>query len=197
MTSRDARTLGVLAVTLAVVASVGAIPISATAPSDAAEPTPISDCTTIDESGTYLLTEDIDDGGGTPISQSCFEIRADDVTFDGNGHDVAGRGVSHTNGVAVLGAENVTVRNFEVHDWHNGVLVENGSASVHDVRSYGNAYGIRLVNASGTVADNSAEDNLVGIYVAGDVSLGDNDLSGNEISVKESGTKASSLALDL
>ncbi|USZ69844.1 right-handed parallel beta-helix repeat-containing protein (plasmid) [Halorussus salilacus] len=207
MTARDARTLGVLLAALAVLASVCAVPAVATlggvatAPTDAqstgeAEPTPLDSCTTIEESGTYVLTDDIENGGKTPISESCFEIRADDVTVDGDGHEVAGRGESHTDGVAVVGADGVTVRNVEVHDWHNGVVVENGSASVREVTSHANAYGIRLENAGETsVEANTVEDNLVGIYAEGEaVSLGDNDLSGNEIPVQEDAGNASTRA---
>lgn len=196
MTLRDARTLGVLLVTLALAVSLGPIStgamvsahgtISADASTDSMAQKTVDSCTTIEESGTYVLTDDVENAGGTSISESCIEIRADDVTLDGDGHDLGGRGESHTDGVAVVDAENVTLRNFEVHDWHNGIDVENGSVSISDVRSYGNAYGIRLENATDSeVSGNEIVDNLVGIHaVDSEVSLSDNDLTGNELPVK-------------
>jgi parallel beta-helix repeat protein len=188
MTCRHARTLAVALAVLALVAGGGVAMLGAATPGSATAQTTVDSCTTIDEPGTYVLTGDVDNGGNTAISQACFEITADDVTFDGNGHTIDGRGESHTKGVAVVNAENVTVTNFEVTDWHEGVLVENGSATVQNVNASSNAYGIRLVNANASeVANNTVENNLIGIYADGaDVTLDGNDLSDNEVPVKQS-----------
>ena len=185
MTLSDLRTLAVVAFALALAAG-GAASLGGSASAGVQDATRIDSCTTIDESGTYVLTKDIENGGKTRISGACFEITADGVTFDGDGHTIDGRGVSHTKGVAVRGAQNVEVRNFAVNDWHEGVLVEGGSARVRDVNASQNAYGIRLENAAGsTVTDNNVADNLIGIYVDSEnVTLTDNTLSENEIGVK-------------
>jgi parallel beta-helix repeat protein len=180
----------VFAVALAALALVGAgspVALGAASSSSAPAQNVVDSCTTIDEPGTYVLAVDVDNGGETAISQACFEITADDVTFDGDGHTIDGRGVSHTKGVAVVNAENVTVENVEVADWHSGVLVENGSATVRNVTTVSNAYGVRLENASAsTVTDNAVEGNLVGIYADGaNVTLDGNDLSDNEVPVKQ------------
>jgi parallel beta-helix repeat protein len=192
MTRRYARTLAVTLAVLALVAGSGLALLGAATPTTGAAQTPVDSCTTIDEPGTYVLTADVDNGGGTAISQACFEITADDVTFDGNGHTIDGRGVSHTKGVAVVNAENVTVTNFEVNDWHSGVLVENGSVTVRDVHAFSNAYGIRLENTSASMVENNTVDNnLIGIYTDGaDVTLDGNDLSDNEIPVKQTDESA-------
>lgn len=189
MTLRDARSVVVL-VALALVAGGAGALAGVVSPTAAAAPTQVDSCTTIDEPGRYVLTSNIENGGHTAISKACIKITADDVTFDGNGHTIDGRGVSHTKGVAVVGAEGVSVTNFSINDWHAGVLVENGSATVSDVRTFSNAYGVRLENASGsTVTNNTVENNLVGIYTdTEDVTLKDNDLSENEIRVKEDGS---------
>lgn len=193
MTLREARSLVVLLAAVALVAGVAGAPTGAVTATDGADQTTVDSCTTIDEPGTYVLTSDIDNGGKTPISGACFRITADDVTFDGNGHTIDGRGVSHTKGVAVVDAKNVTVTNFEVDDWHSGVLVDNGSATVRAVHTFSNAYGVRLENASGsTVTNNTVEGNLIGIYTnSEDVTLDGNDLSENEISIKRAGDSES------
>lgn len=149
----------------------------------AQDATRIDGCTTIDDPGTYVLTSDVENGGQTPISEACIEITADGVTFDGGGHTVDGRGESHTKGVAVLGARDVEIRNVAVDEWHEGILVEDGSATVREVNASENAYGVRLLNASGTTVENNAvADNLVGISVeSANVTLADNDFSENEI----------------
>ncbi|NHN61334.1 right-handed parallel beta-helix repeat-containing protein [Halorussus rarus] len=188
MTLRDLRALGVLAVAFVAVCG-GAALTTATlhgaAATDAAQ-TQISSCTTIDQPGEYVLTSDIENGGKTPISKSCIRITADGVTLDGGGHLVDGRGVSDTKGIAAVDTENVVIRNVEVDDWHAGVLVEGGSATVRDVRTYSNAFGVRLENAtSATVENSTVEDNLVGVSAINQtVTLADNEFSGNEIEVQ-------------
>jgi parallel beta-helix repeat protein len=205
MTRRHVRTLAVALAALAFLAG-GGVALSGATPPTVASVSPVEgaqstvdSCTTIDEPGTYVLVSDIDNGGGTAISQACVEITAADVTFDGNGHTIDGRGVSHTKGVAVVNAANVTVTNVEVTDWHSGVLVENGSATVRGVHTVSNAYGVRLENASeSTVADNVVESNLVGIYADGErVTLDGNDLSDNEVPVTQSETSEGRLAAGL
>ncbi|WP_435181868.1 NosD domain-containing protein [Halorussus sp. AFM4] len=188
MTLRDLRTLGVLAAALLAVCG-GAVLTAATLPGAAATDatqTRIDSCTTIDRPGEYVLTADIENGGKTPISKACIRITADGVTLDGGGHLVDGRGVSHTKGVAVVGARNVVVRNVELDDWHAGVLVESGSATVRNVRTYSNAYGVRLENATDVAVENSTvEQNLVGVSAINQsVTLTNNEFSGNEIEVQ-------------
>jgi len=195
--SRDVRRFGVLVATLVVAVSgaafagaagPGASPFDATTSSstDAARQT-VDSCTTIDESGTYVLTTNIENGGKTAISKACIEITADDVTFDGDGHTIDGRGVSDTKGIAVVGARGVTVRNVAVDDWHSGLLVTNGStATIANVESFSNTYGVRVENAEeATVENSTVRDNLVGVSAAGGtVKLSGNDISDNDIRIQ-------------
>jgi parallel beta-helix repeat protein len=206
VTLRDARTFGLLFVALALVVSgpfftgsalgssafAGAAPLVSVASSGAAGSadavrTSIDSCTTIDQPGTYVLTAEIENAGNTAISQSCIEITADDVTLDGGGHLIDGRGESHTNGIAVLGAEGVTVENVEVDDWHAGIFVSEGSVTVRDVRTFSNAYGLRLENSTGATVENSTvEENLVGIYTDNEnLTVNETTFSGNEMRLKE------------
>ena len=200
MTLRDARTLGVLLVALALAvsgsvvagpalgstASDGADRSDAEASGDAAR-TSIDSCTTIDQPGNYALTADVENAGNTAISESCIEITADDVTLDGGGHRIDGRGESHTRGIAVRGAEGVTIENVEVRDWHAGIFVSKGSVTVRDVRTVSNAYGLRLENATdATVENGTVEENLVGIYTnTENLTVNGTDFSGNEMRLKE------------
>ncbi|WP_162224251.1 right-handed parallel beta-helix repeat-containing protein [Halorussus salinus] len=197
MTSRDVRRVGLLVATLVVAVSgaafagatgPGATPFDTAASSstDAARQT-VDSCTTIDEPGTYVLTTNIENGGKTAISKACIEITADDVTFDGDGHEIDGRGVSHTKGIAVVGAQGVTVRNVAVDDWHSGLLVTNGStATIESVESFSNTYGVRVENAEeATVENSTVTDNLVGVSAAGGtVKLSGNDISDNDIRIQ-------------
>lgn len=190
MTFREVRTLVGLLAALGLAVGAGGVPTTATSVGAAtatdAAPTEINSCTTIDEPGTYVLTTDIENAGETAISQPCMRITADNVTFDGGGHTIDGRGESHTKGVAVADAEGVTVTNVSVNDWHAGVLVTGGSATVRNVETFSNAYGIRLENATGGTVENSTiSDNLVGVSAIGvNVSLSNNEFSGNEIRVQ-------------
>jgi hypothetical protein len=193
MTHSDTRTVTALALALALVAGAGVTGVSLIGGSSSAvaaqDATQIDSCTTIDESGTYVLTKKIENGGKTRISGTCIEITADSVTFDGGGHVIDGRGVSHTKAIAVVDSANdVTVRNVSVTEWHEGVLVEDATATVQEVDSYSNAYGVRFQNASGrAVTNSSVEENLVGIYVQSEnVTLDGNDVANNEIDVKRS-----------
>ena len=82
-----------------------------------AAPEGIEDCTTIDEPGEYELKNDITGGG----DDACIEIRAEDVTLDGNGYRLEGDGTGmgvfvHTEGQSVT-VQNLTVRNFEQGIW--------------------------------------------------------------------------------
>jgi nitrous oxidase accessory protein NosD len=206
VTLRNARTLGVLLVALALAVS-GTVsagsglgssaldgadpsdPVASTGaekPNDAAQ-TEIDSCTTIDEPGNYVLTTEIENGGKTPISKACIEITADDVTLDGGGHLIDGRGESHTKGIAVIDAEGVAIENVEVDDWHSGILVSESSVTVRDVRTFSNAYGLRLENATDVSVENSTvEENLVGIYTNTEsLSINGTDFSGNEVTLEE------------
>ncbi|WP_135827176.1 right-handed parallel beta-helix repeat-containing protein [Halorussus ruber] len=192
MTSRDVRTLGVLFVALALAvgggAVVGAGLTGAASPTDAAQNS-IDSCTTIDQSGTYVLTKDIENGGKTPISKSCITITADDVTFDGDGHRIDGRGVSHTKAIAVKDAEGVTVENVEVNDWHAGLLVKQGSATLQNVTTFSNAYGVRLEQPNDVRLENSnVSDNLVGVYTDNrSLTLDGTKFSENELKIQRDG----------
>ncbi|ESP88028.1 hypothetical protein K933_10769, partial [Candidatus Halobonum tyrrellensis G22] len=157
----------------------------------------VSSCTTIDESGTYELTSDVDAGGET-----CFDIRASDVTLDGNGYTVTGAGGSERAfGVFVNGTEasvsNVTVTDVSVNRWFIGYHVRGASdvtiadTTAVDDRFYGywvvtsdgvdiedavardhtrsEGEGVSIIRSTDMVLDNvTSVDNDYGIHVDND-----------------------------
>lgn len=145
----------ILATVLVLIASVSAVhigtdPGAATGNGiDAAgtAPTSIDSCTTIDEPGRYVLTENVSGYGGG----YCITIESSDVVLDGNGHTID---ASETNGVLVNGsegAENVTIRDLRVH----GLIAASAGT-----------FGVIVENASDTtVANVTVEDAFVGVEV--------------------------------
>ena len=132
----------VLAITLAAVmiGSVATAGVVLTQPASAA-PETLSSCTTIDESGEYALTSDIDAGGET-----CFMITASDVTLDGNGHTITGDGGNdRTFGVFVNGTNsevsNVTVTDLSTTQWFIGYQTRDASnVTITDTTAVDNKY---------------------------------------------------------
>jgi len=156
---------------------------------------PISSCTVIDESGPYQLT-----GNVGPTSSTCIEIRASDVTFNGQGNSVTGDSPGFGEvGIFVNGTveevSNVEVSNVVVQDWDGTAGLEyngaNGTAS--NVRAFRNGDGIRVSggsSASGTVVEDSvARDNTNGIDIAAanGVTVSSNEAANNQNGITEDG----------
>ncbi|WP_191965446.1 MULTISPECIES: right-handed parallel beta-helix repeat-containing protein [Haloferax] len=116
----------------------------------------LESCTTIDESGSYVLTTQIRNQTDT-----CFEVRASDVVFDGNGHVVSGTLQQGTAAIVVRPPENgsepiqnVTIRNVSLTNWVFGVVytdVENSTLT--DIRTYQTVDGISVVNSTNVTID--------------------------------------------
>lgn len=152
-----------LAVVLLGVVTAGAAAVQST---DGA-PTAVSECTTISESGTYVM-EGNTTYTGTVGSTACITIVADDVVLDGQGATFDGRGISNVTGIRVAGAENVTVRNIHVQDWHRGVDVVDGSGTrVRGVTASESVYGVSVERSTDTVVrDSRASRTMVGVRIA-------------------------------
>jgi len=77
----------------------------------------IEECQVLDEEGeTYNLQNDVE------TRETCFEITADDVTLDCNGHRMIGPG----NGVKSCGihtgfVDKITITNCEISEFHIGI----------------------------------------------------------------------------
>ena len=141
-------------------------------------PEEIDSCTTINESGTYELTDDIE----SSADGVCIHVRASDVVLDGNGNGVIGTGASDSIGLLVYNGTvggfddaesltNVTVRDIEVADWDRGVRagpeVDSPGPQIRllDV-SVRNAGGISLYGTDDSVLrDVSVTGGEIGLYL--------------------------------
>jgi len=151
-----------------------------------ASTTTIDSCTTIEDSGHYRLSADIEDSD----AETCIAIAASDVTLDGDGRTIDGVGNDSTVGVAVETAESlsaVTVRDLTVSDWGTGVRyrdVDDGEITAVDATN--NSDGLALYSAEGnTIADTATTDNDAGIYL--DDSSADNEIRANDLTNNTNG----------
>ncbi|MFQ5933748.1 MAG: nitrous oxide reductase family maturation protein NosD, partial [Dehalococcoidia bacterium] len=135
-------------------------------------PIPISDCGILSISGAaYVLTNDINATG------TCIVITANNVTLDGDGHSVIGRGDLY--GVHILAGTGVTVTSLAVEGFVYGIyLVRSSDNTIAGNTVSSNAFGIGLNSSpNNIISDNIATDNLYyGIFLR---SSGNNILTGN------------------
>jgi hypothetical protein len=123
----------------------------------------VDSCRTVDaanqpENDFAFLTRDV---GG---SSDCLNLTVSSLTFDGQGHAVAGTGsgvgISVSNGSSSPGEpSDVTVTNVTVTDWENGVRVgDSHGATVTRTNASGNAgIGILTAGENTTVSDTLVE----------------------------------------
>lgn len=132
-----------------------------TAAGQAEDATEVGSCTTITEPGEYVLVSDVENA-----SETCIEIEADDVTFDGAGHVIDGserRFARHT-GIRVTDAEDVVVRDVTLTDWGFAGLYLRGvaDARVRNVTATDSEFGItvrssRAVRVEASTATNHSD----------------------------------------
>ncbi|WP_276253233.1 CARDB domain-containing protein [Halomontanus rarus] len=134
---------------------------------------PIVEPTTIDESGEYVLADDLSS------SETAIEITADDVTLDGNGHSVVGNSPGeYEDGIGVSGGSNVTVTNLTVSGWdaRNEYTTEFGllfdsvdGGTVSNVTATGNGDGLVFSGGSENtlVGSTAVENNDSGVVFYG------------------------------
>lgn len=167
---RNVATVGLCCLLVVGLAGVGSAQSTATE---------LNECTTITESGSYVLAGDVTNG----TADVCLDIQADNVTVDGNGAVVEGNETGV--GVAVgEGVSNVTVANLTTSNWSTGVQSANASdVTVTDVTATANGNGIVYANSStATLANSTASANDVdGVVVNGssDTTLDRNNVTNN------------------
>lgn len=175
--------------------------------------TAIDSCTTIDEPGSYVLTEDVRNSS----ADVCIDIRASNVTFDGNGNLVAGNLSQERRseiagspepptrvgvGVNVGGetrAGTVTVRNVTTTGWVRGVSAVNVSdGAIRSVVATGNVDGIVTEDGDGGAVTNSTapSNSRAGVVVAGaaNATITGNELPGNTYGALADGTTNATIA---
>ena len=160
-------TLLTVLVTLAVIVAgiaIGGATVS-TEPGNTQQVTSIDSCTTIDEPGTYRLTDSIENS----TADVCIDIQASDVHFDGGGHSVDGNisrqailarlpptGPAPTEGMGIgvnldgaSPVSNVSITNVTATDWFYGVLVRGvEGATVRGVTSTTSGIGVLVDSAT-------------------------------------------------
>lgn len=87
----------------------------------------IDSCRVLDQEGKYyMLTQDITVSGG------CFEIAADNITLDLNGHTIYGSGSG--TGISVIAYNDIVIANGRVENFQNGIeLINSFNTVIHDV----------------------------------------------------------------
>ncbi|MBI5635962.1 right-handed parallel beta-helix repeat-containing protein [Candidatus Micrarchaeota archaeon] len=115
------------------------------------------------------MTQDIlvDLSGG---SASCFEIGADNITFDCAGHSITETGAGQSGReIYILASSGITVKNCVVNGFGDGILLLNsaGPITIEGNTLNGNTFGIRVENsAHNSVLNNAAVGNTRGIYLS-------------------------------
>ncbi|WP_137286517.1 Hvo_1808 family surface protein [Halorussus salinisoli] len=146
--------------------------------------TVLTSCTTITESGTYVLGSDVENSS----ADTCIEIRANDVVLDGDGNVVDGAISVDSEqaaerffqtdalrpqtgiGVSIAGVSNVTVRNLTLTDWRWGAVADSlRQGRFTGVRVADTAFGVTALRSPGIeVADGESVRNAVfGVGVFG------------------------------
>jgi nitrous oxidase accessory protein NosD len=145
--------------------------------------------TTIDQPGSYRLTQNITLASANPAA---ILVTASGVSIDLNGFEIRGPGNNTGTGIQVEGASGVHIFNGRLSNLGFGVVVSNSSnVTIRDldIRARGLAVpapppetGIMVVESSGVVIDrNNLYSVGLGIFVRGGMSQG-NRITNNNIS---------------
>ncbi len=114
----------------------------------------INQCKTITQSGSYVVTKNLNANG------DCIVVKADFVTIDLDGFLIEGNGTG--GGITDLGAFSnvgVTVRNGTVSNFFNGISLASSTGMVERITSAGNT-NVGIVLVSGIVRDSIATGNV-------------------------------------
>ena len=113
--------------------------------------TELTECTRIDEPGTYVLASNITNESAS----TCLNVVADNVTIDGNGYTIDG---VDRNGTAISSLEAVTVTDMTVRRFDAGVRLQN--ARIDNSTFVDNHNGIYIPDTgSGLITDSTLASN--------------------------------------
>jgi len=194
MNSDRIRSVGLSALVvlslIVVVAPATAAPTDHTGqPSVQTQPTTITGCTVIDQSGSYQLATNVSANG------TCIEITASDVHFDGQGYTLEDTDSnSGGNGIEV-GSDNgqlsnVTVTDVRLAGWAWGEFGSNAAAirmqrvddaRITDVTVSGGDRGLRLRRVTNTTIENVDIDRVGNHAIYRDRSSNNNTLSSSSV----------------
>jgi len=124
-------------------------------------PIPLSECTTIDEPGSYVLTQNL------TVAGDCFVVAADFVTLDLGGWVITGNGTGAgiTDSDEGPPLQGIAVRYGTVTGFALGVsLVHTIAAVVAEVRAFGNGNGIQVTDGSTVSGSTAVSNTQIGIF---------------------------------
>jgi hypothetical protein len=147
-----------------------------------ADTMPIEGCTTISQSGTWVLTKNLTFGIG-----SCLDIQADNITIDLAGFMITGTppfqgiGIQTSGTTGTTARQNITVRNGTITNAIDGVVLFGNGHIVEQLRVVNSLFnGIVINGGPGIVRDNLVIGNrIVGISASG--ILSGNFADGNQL----------------
>lgn len=199
-----------------ILATTGGVGAAGSDPGDGSA-TVLTECTTIDDPGTYRLGGNLTAGD----TDQCIRITADGVTVDGGGYVVSNEGDRTDHGVIVHNATNVTVRNVEVSGMSWGItfwnadggtleearaadnfragvwVLESENVTVSGLVAERNVFdGARFHSTqNGTLLDSRLVDNGVGISTSRslDMVVRNNELNANQLGAQVMTTRDSRL----
>lgn len=119
-----------------------------------ATPQQVDSCQTLDQSGTYVLSSDIETS-----QDRCFDATADGVVLDGKGHTITSSDGNGTAAIVAVG-EDSTVRDLTVADWKFGVIASGSGSTITGVtgRSLDSAVATATQESSITIHDVDGRD---------------------------------------
>jgi len=109
------------------------------------------------------------------------------IVIDGNGYEIKGTGID--DGIKIGGKKGVTVKNFIIKDFQNGISVQRGTGNSVKVNSLSyNQVAVLVSSTDTTVSNNIIFENQVGILVNSQSnSIFNNVLINNETQVDDTG----------
>ena len=143
---------------------------------------PNSYCMVINTSGTYTLLNDIG-----PVSGTCFNVNANNVTLDCNGYTLTGNRSGY--GIYASGRKNITIKNCNINNFQNGIYLDyfsNGALINNKLYSntYSGIYFFRYILNS-SIVSNTFYNNTRGLYCF--TQCNDNIIANNNISITATG----------
>ena len=123
----------------------------------------IDSCTTITESGTYELTQDITNSE----KKHCIKVEASNVVLNGSSHRVDGVGEDNTVGVYVTDLKfRIEITDLEVTDWDEGIRAggvtppfTSGGTTIENVTAHHNKDGVKSFAHDLTIRDSEIYEN--------------------------------------
>ncbi len=134
----------------------------------------ITNCQEINQSGNYVLANDI------LSSSTCIKIKSDNVNIDGNNHLITGSKKAIEYAIESTDHKKITITNISVKEYGAGINLANvNDAQLTNMNLSSNLYAISITNSSNIkISNNSLLANFFGIYF---VNVSDSSISQNKI----------------